>query len=173
MKKEIWKQIKGYEGLYEVSNFGNIMSLNYKRTGQVNVLSPVEDKDGYLYVGLHKNGKQKICFIHRLVAEAFIPNWFDYPQVNHKDENKQNNHIDNLEWCDCKYNSNFGTRNERRVKKQSKPVLQLTKTGEFVREWSSTAEAGRNGFDQGGVSNCCRGKLKHYKGFIWKYKEAS
>ncbi len=173
MENEIWLPVKGFEGLYEVSSFGRVRSLNYKNTGQTKVLSSFENKHGYLQVVLWKKGKEKLFRIHRLVAEAFIPNLFGYPQVNHIDEDKTNNHIDNLEWCDNKYNSNHGTRNKRIAKKLSKPVLQFTKTGEFVKEWSSTNEAGRNGFTQVSIASCCRGKLKSHKGFIWQYKEIS
>ena len=95
--------------------------------------------------------------------------------MNHKDENKQNNNVENLEFCDCKYNINFGTRTERVVEKntngkRSKKVYQYTLDGEFVREWVSTKECGRNGFNQGNVAACCRGELKTYKGFLWEYK---
>ncbi len=169
MENEIWLPIKGYEGLYEVSSFGRVRSLNYHLTGQTKVLSTGDNGNGYLQVDLCKNGKRKKYSVHRLVAEAFIPNWFDDPEVNHRDENPKNNHVSNLEWCDRKYNDNYGTRNER----MSKPVFQLTKTGELVREWSSIQEAGRNGFNNGNIVSCCRGKLKSYKGFIWRYKESA
>lgn len=174
---EIWKDIEGYEGLYQVSNFGNVRSLNYHRTGQTKVLSPaVENGGGYLVVNLCKNGKMKKYKVHRLVASAFIPNLFDDGEVNHKDEDKTNNFCGtpendfndgNLEWCDRKYNINYGTR----TKSCSKTVLQISKTGEIIREWPSTAEAGRNGFKQGAVVSCCSGKRKSHHGFIWKYKE--
>ena len=110
---EIWKDIEGYEGLYQVSNKGRIKSLNYRRTGKEGMLKGKPDKDGYLRVSLYKNRKQKPFYIHRLVAKAFIPNSDDLPEVNHKDENKENNTVDNLEWCDRKYNNNYGSRNER------------------------------------------------------------
>lgn len=179
---EIWKDIKDYEGLYQVSNYGMVSSLNYKRTGKTNVLRNNEIRGGYLYVYLHKNGKRKMFLVHRLVAQAFIPNLFDEHQVNHKDENKHNNFCGtpendfndgNLEWCSSSYNINYGTRIERVVEKmtngkQSKPILQLTKNGELVREWPSIQEAGRNGFEPGNVVNCCRGKLKSHKGYLWK-----
>lgn len=168
---EIWLPIKGYEGKYEVSSLGRVRSLNYHRTGQTKYMILQNDKYGYKCVPLRKNGKLRLHKVHRLVAEAFIPNWFDEPQVNHIDEDKTNNHVDNLEWCDAKYNNNFGTTRERMVGKQSKPVLQLTKTGELVREWPSTMEAGRNGFHQCEISLCCNGKRKSHKGYIWKYKE--
>lgn len=178
MEKEIWSPINGYEGLYEVSNLGNVRSLGKGKSNASKKRNLKNSKvyGGYLIVRLCKNGKMKNYKIHRLVAEAFIPNWFDEPQVNHIDENKLNNNVDNLEWCDAKYNSNHGTRNERIFRKTtngklSKPVLQFTKTGEFVREWPSANEAGRNGYNQGKVTSCCRGEQKKHKGYIWKYKE--
>lgn len=173
---EIWKDIKDYEGLYQVSNYGRVRSLNYKRTGKTKVLRYNEIRGGYLSVYLCRNGKRKMFLVHRLVAQAFLPNWFDEPQVNHRDENPKNNHVDNLEWCSSSYNINYGTRIERVIEKmtngkQSKPIIQFTKTGELVREWPSIQEAGRNGFKPGAVVNCCRGKLKSHKGYVWKYKK--
>nr|UVX78837.1 MAG: zinc-binding loop region of homing endonuclease [Bacteriophage sp.] len=172
--EEIWKDISGYEGKYQVSNFGRI------KNSKGLILKTIKDKDSYLTINLYKNRKIKTFKIHRLVAEAFISNPNNYPCVNHKDENKENNCIENIEWCNHKYNSNYGTVIERRVKntdwkqiaeKQSKTVLQFKKDGDFVKEWLSTQECGRNGFDSGAVSSCCNGKRKSHKGFIWKYKE--
>lgn len=173
---EIWTPIKGYEGLYEVSTHGRVRSLDYLHTGQTKVLSLCKDRGGYLFVNLHKKGKRKSYLVHRLVAEAFLTNWFDDIEVNHIDEDKTNNHIDNLEWCDHKYNCNHGTRNDRLVEKLtngklSKIVLQFSKTRELIKEWSSAKEAERNGFNQGAVSACCRGERQTHKGYIWKYKE--
>ena len=181
--KEIWKDIKDYEGLYQVSNFGRVKSMNYNHSGKEKILKPGTYKSGYLYVVLYKNNKQKHFSIHRLVAEAFLEIPEDikqyigtvYLQVNHKDENKQNNNVENLEFCDIKYNSNFGTRNERIAAKNtngklSKPVLQYDLEGNFIKEWRSTRECERNGFSHGAVAACCQGKLKKYKGFIFKYK---
>ena len=107
---EIWKNIAGYEGLYEVSSFGRVRSLRF---GKTKILKPGKNKKGYLRVSLCKNGKQKTFFVHRLVAQAFLENPQNLPQINHKDENKQNNRLENLEWCSCDYNNNYGTRNER------------------------------------------------------------
>lgn len=113
---EIWKDIEGYEGLYQVSNKGRIKSLNYRRTGKEGMLKGKPDKNGYLIVFLYKKGeKPKPFLIHRLVAKGFIPNVNDLPEVNHIDENKENNHVENLEWCDRKYNMNYGTRTKRSV----------------------------------------------------------
>lgn len=173
MKKEIWKCIKGYEGLYQVSNFGRVRSLGRwvkGKNGSIRfyrgrILKPGTNTFGYLFVNLFKNNKQKTITIHRLVAEAFIPNTDNLPMINHKDENKQNNNVNNLEWCTSSYNNNYGTRTER----CSKPVVQYTLDGEFVREWKSIRECGRNGFNSGCVCMCCRGELKTYKKYIWKY----
>lgn len=172
MKKEIWKYIKGYEGLYQVSNFGRVKSIKF---GKERILKTFKNTRGYLQVNLCKNGKVKNYKVHRLVAEAFLDNTDNLPEVNHKDENKLNNNAENLEWCSAKHNSNFGTRNERIAKKMtngklSKPVLQYTMDGEFVKEWPSTMQAEREGgFNNRLISACCRGKRKTHKGFIWKY----
>lgn len=175
--KEIWAPVKGYEGLYEVSSFGRVRSLGNgnSNNSKVRILNPSKNSDGYLGVVLYKNGKSKSCKVHRLVAEAFLPNWFDEHEVNHRDEQKTNNNIYNLEWCDHKYNSNYGTRIIRITEKNtngkcSKTILQLTKNGELVREWTSINEANRNGFDQSNICNCCQGKRKTHKGYIWRYK---
>lgn len=183
---EIWKTAvyKGviYEGLYQVSNWGRILSLNYNGTGKAKLMNPNENTDGYLRVELSKNGKTKTCSVHRLVAETFLDNPENLPQVNHKDENKTNNFVflnedgtvnkekSNLEWKSPKDNCNHGTRNERIAKANSKKVLQLSLSGELIREWESTMECGRNGFTQQSVSACCRGKLKTHKGFRFEYK---
>ena len=188
---EEFRDIKGYEGKYQISNFGRVKSLKDSHGGyRERILNPIEHSQGYLTVILYKNGKIKNYKIHRLVAEVFIPNPNNYPCVNHKDENPSNNCVDNLEWCNHKYNINYGTCQHRRVantdykevsrkraekllnrKDQSKTVLQFTKDNEFVREWVSTKECGRNDYDHSAVAACCRGKLKSHKGFIWKYKE--
>ena len=173
---EIFKEIKNYEGLYQVSNLGQILSLNYYRSGKPKLLKPGKDKKGYLLVNLYKNRKRKSYKIHQLVAEHFIPNPDNLPEINHIDEDKTNNRVDNLEWKSHKDNCNHGTRNERIVKantngKRSKKVLQFTLDGDFIREWESISECGRNGFNQRNIVSCCNGKLKSHKGFIWRYKK--
>ena len=182
MKKEYWKPVVGYEGLYEVSNWGRVKSLKRLvksprgyRTVCERTLKPTKDSHGYLCVSLYKEGEMKFVKIHRLVAEAFLNNPDNLPQINHKDEDKTNNHVNNLEWCDAQYNCNYGTRTERLSKsqingKRSKIVIQYNLDGTFVREWQSTRECERNGFDKGAVCKCCLGELKKYKDFIWKYK---
>ena len=135
---------------------------------------------GYWYVGLNKNGKSERKAVHRLVAEHFIPNPDNKPCVNHKDEVKTNNHVDNLEWLTYKENSNYGTCIERRVKhtdwnthndSKKKKVYQYDKELNLVKIWSSTCECKKEGFIQDKVSACCRGDRKTHKGFIWSYCE--
>lgn len=110
--EEIWKDIKGYEGKYQVSNLGRIKVLNYKRSGQEHIMATKNNK-GYCEIRLAKDGKRKDFIVHRLVAQAFIPNPNNLPQVNHIDENKTNNCVNNLEWCTQAYNNSYGTRLER------------------------------------------------------------
>lgn len=173
---EIWRPVVGYEGLYEVSNMGRVRSLNYNRTGKVKVLKNVlQVRDGYLFVCLRKNGEQKIKKIHRLVAEAFIPNPDNLPQVNHKDEDKTNNCSWNLEFCDQFYNNHYSKNWLRAipaaVKTNSKPVLQFTKTGELIAEFFSAADAERKtGIWATTISKVCLGKQKTAGSYIWKFK---
>ena len=183
MKKEIWKIINGYEN-YMISSFGRVKSLDRYVRGKNNsiyikkgkLLKLYTDKDGYQTVMLYHNNKKKLLKVHRLVAEAFLDNPNNLSQVNHKDECKTNNIVSNLEWCDAKYNNNYGTAIERRSKTRtngifSKKVYQYTLDGEFVREWLSTKECGRNRYNQGPVAACCRGERKTHKGFIWSYEK--
>ena len=185
---EIWRTAvyKGeiYEGLYKVSNLGKILSLNYKNTGKAKLMTPGEDKDGYFQVHLRKNGEDKWCKVHRLIAETFLPNPEGKPEINHKiegDEGKTLNMVifnkdgtvnkekTTIEWVTREENNNYGTRNERVAKANSKRVLQFSLSGELIREWPSIMECGRNGFNQGVVCNCCNGKRKTHKGFRWMY----
>ena len=189
---EIWKTAvydgEIYEGLYRVSNLGRILSLNYRNTGKADLMTPSDNGHGYFQVGLRKNGETNWCLVHRLVAETFLPNPENKPEVNHKDEDKTNNFVflnedgsvdkekSNLEWSTPKENSNHGTRNERMRKaltngKLSKRVLQLSLSGDFIKEWPSTMECARNGFSHGHVAECCRGERKSYKGFRWMYAD--
>lgn len=105
---EIWKDILGYEGLYQVSNLGRVKSLNYHKTRKEHILKPT-NCHGYLRVNLSKNKNRKSYLVHRLVGEAFISNFDNLPEINHKDENKHNNCVENLEWCDRQYNNTYGT----------------------------------------------------------------
>lgn len=177
MMKEIWRTAvvdgEPWEN-YQVSNLGRVMNLNYRGTGKAKLAKLYKRKDGYLEVCLSKNKETKTCLVHRLVAETFLPNPENLPQVNHIDENKENNRVNNLEWKSPKDNCNHGTRNERIFEKTtngklSKRVLQFTLEGEFIREWPSTRECERNGYNHACVCDCCNGKLPHYKGFRWEY----
>ena len=186
MGTEIWRTpiVNGepYEN-YQVSNFGRIKSLNYKRTGKSELLQPRKDTHGYLQVCLSKNGG-KWFSLHRVVAETFLPNPENKPQVNHKiegDEGKTINMVffnddgtidkerTTIEWVTVKENHNYGTHNERSAKTRSKKVLQFTLDGEFIREWPSTAEVGRNGYNFSHIAACCRGERKSAYGFKWCY----
>ena len=186
---EIWKTAvydgEIYEGLYQVSNLGRILSLNYHRSGKAELKNLRKDKDGYSIVNLWKNGKYKTCKVHRLVAQTFLPNPKGKPCINHKIQGKKGKSMNfvffnedgsvdeertTIEWATYEENNNYTTHNERSAKARSKPVLQFSLTGEFIREWPSTMECGRNGFNSGAVSACCRGKLLQYKGFLWMYK---
>ena len=172
---EIWKPIKGYEGRYEVSNLGNVRSLNWRKSGLAKKLTPAIDRYGYLQVWLYNHkGERNFLKVHRLVAETFIPNPGNKPQVNHKDEIKTNNRVENLEWMTSKENCNYGTRNERAGKAsgktRSKQVIQYTKDCELVKVWSSTYEVERQlGFAHNSISLVARGIRKTCGGFVWKY----
>lgn len=180
MIEEIWKDIGGYEGLYQISNMGRVKSLSRVRKGNKGVTTIVHEKilklknkkGGYLGVSLSKENTPTNFEVHRLVAKAFIPNPDNLPEVNHKDEVKTNNCVDNLEWCDRKYNCNYGTRNERIIKTQTKPVISL-KENNIVMYFTSLAEAQQKGFSAGAISDCCNNKPKHktHKGFKWQYVE--
>ena len=183
MKGEIWKPVRNYEGLYEVSNMGRVKSLERTvwcglnggcyRAIPEKILEGYDDGHGYLQVELYKDGKGKWCSINRLVAQAFLENPQNLPEVNHKDENKKNNRVENLEWCSKLYNVNYGTRNkkiseklkgrkhseehnkkvaeklrgrkqtEESVKKRSKPVFSVDKESGLIMWWESAKEASR------------------------------
>ena len=168
MKEEKEVFIEHQSGLY-VSNKGQVfVPKSGKR--QEHFTFGSDTNNGYKQV-LYK---RKNYLVHRLVAESFLPNPNNYPMVNHKDENKTNNNVTNLEWCTQQYNVNYGTGIERSARKRSRKVVQMTLDGKVVKHWASTQECGRNGFDSGSVSNCCNNKYSiHkkniYKGYIWKY----
>lgn len=179
--KEQWKTIEDYPN-YQVSNLGNVKSLDYKGTGKEKMLKPQKNRKGYLTVTLYKNRKGKIFMVHRLVYETFVGEIPDGMQCNHINEKKDDNRLENLNLMTPKENSNWGTRNKRMTEakkgvpniKLSKTVLQIDKnTNEVIAEFPSTMEVERQfGFDRGTITNCCNGKrYKYAYGFIWKYKE--
>lgn len=180
MKKEYWKPVVGYEGLYEVSNLGKVKSLDkYDSIGRFikgKILKVSDNGVGYMFICLSKGNKRQCKYVHRMVAEAFLPNPNNLPQVNHKDENKLNNCVENLEWCTNEYNINYGSRNSIASEKMTngknaKTVLQYDLDGNFIKEWVSSKEVERKlGYNSRCLNNHCIGRAKTAYGFIWKYK---
>lgn len=165
---ELWKDVVGYEGLYQVSNLGNVKRLKGYHCKEDRYLA-FSVLRGYYHVNLHKDGKIKTVQIHRLVAQAFVPNPENYPQVNHRDEEKTNNCADNLEWCTSKYNCNYGCRNSKIGEKSFKrPIKQVFKDGTF-KLWNSAREADKHGYDYNSIYRCCVGLRKTHKGCEWQY----
>jgi len=148
--KEIWKDIENYEGYYQVSNLGRIRSVTRevihkngnKHTYYGSIKSQSFDKDGYKIVTFSKDSIKKSYKVHRLVAAAFLDNPNNYSAVNHKNEDKTDNCVDNLEWCDNAYNNQYGTRLERISVTQGTPIVQLTIEGEYVARYNSMSRAG-------------------------------
>ena len=174
---EIWKAIPGYEGIYEVSSKGQVRSLNYRHTGKPGILKVRDDK-GYLTIGLNHNGKRHDYRIHRLVAEAFIPNPNNLPQINHKDENKYNNCVNNLEWCTAQYNVNYGTARERQRQKMMIPVYGTNINNGTIIRFEGMVEAckylksiGFTTANTTNICNCCKGSQKSAYGYTWNYSE--
>ena len=178
--KETWKPVVGYEGLYEVSDLGRVKKVARTITLTDGTVKKIDesilnqsDSNGYLKVGLYRNGVSKSNWVHRLVAQAFIPNNDQSKAViNHKDENKRNNSVANLEWCTYKYNANYGRRNERISESISKPILQFDlETGLIIATYPSIKEAGLStGINQISISRVARGKYKTAGGYGWKYQ---
>lgn len=182
---ELWRDIRGYEGIYQVSNLGRVKSLNHiiilkngkQRLSRGKILKLEKSQFGYLRAQLVVANHHKKVAVHRLVAQAFLPNPFHFTQVNHRDENKENNNFFNLEWCSRKYNDDYGTRNQRISRtmingKTSKKVAQYSLDGELIKVWKSAAEAGRHGFNQPHITDCCTGKRNQHVGYIWKYAKS-
>ena len=165
---EIWRSIKDYPG-YEVSNLGRVRSFNFNR---VRIKTLITHKPtGYITVYLYKHNKIKNAKVHRLVAQAFIPNSENKPQVNHIDGDKTNNKADNLEWCTPSENQRHANRTGLRDYEYcKKAVSQYSKTGEFIASYNSTLEAEKvTGVYHSHISRCCKGKSKIACGFVWKY----
>lgn len=164
--KEIWKSIGDFPN-YEVSNLGNVRSI--KR----NIIMKSVNCGGYCNLGLYNNGIYKRFNIHRLVAQAFIPNPNDYPCVNHIDGNKQNNSVDNLEWCTYSHNSKHAFKNnllKSETLYKPKKLNQYDLNGNFIKQWNSQKEA-RSVYGKIHASECHNGTLKSSKGYMWKYAD--
>ncbi len=177
--REEWRPVKDYEGLYEVSNMGNVKSLGNGKSRNSNnnkerILKPSGNGIGYLRVQLWKDGKKKQCLVHRLVATAFCENQMGYTEVNHLDEDKTNNCADNLEWCSRSYNNSYNDKAKKAGKKVaeklSKPVLAIHKINGLILEFPSAHEASRVlRIDQGSITRCCQGKQMTAKGYTFFY----
>ena len=184
---EVWKPVQGYEGYYEVSNMGRVRSctrMRKSKNGSLHewkgkILSPDEHiRDGHLRVTLCVNNVSRRFLVHRLVAEAFIENPHDYPIVNHKNENPHDNSVENLEWCDWKYNSNYGTNKERISEKQKgkakvrcrKKLFQYSMDGKLINVYESRNAAGHAGYAINNISKAIHRGNGKYRGFIWSYE---
>lgn len=163
---EIWKTIENFPN-YEVSNFGNVRNSIKNKLMTISVR-----KNGYCVVKLSNNGISKECKVHRLVAIAFIDNPTNLPYINHKDENKTNNHVSNLEWCDSLYNNTYGTRCQRQANKINKPIKQCDMQGNVIKEFNSINEAAETlGILACSISNCLAGRQKSTPRnlYTWKF----
>lgn len=179
MPEEVWKDIEGYEGLYQVSNLGRVRSLDryvpHKKQGRKfckgTLMATHINNAGYATVNLSKDCKYKSHDIHRLVAIAFVPNPNSLPQVNHKDEDKTNNTAGNLEWMTASENNMYGTKRERHKKKIQKKVVQYDLQGNKIKEWESATDAEKaiSGKFTGAISHCINGKTKTAFGYVWKF----
>lgn len=198
--KEIWKDIEGYEGLYQVSNLGRVKALpRLRRAGnnsyiqKEHFMTQLNNTTGYKYVRLNIGNDKRMFFVHRLVANAFIPNPSSLPEVNHKNENKVDNNANNLEWCTHAYNQIYGTRIERAQKTKKrlgserkalmkknlnnsygaeKPVLCLLKDGTFIKRFQSLSVAAQTiGDCTSHIAACCKGRRKSVRGYKFEYEQ--
>lgn len=180
--EEIWKDINGYEGLYQVSNLGRVKSLGNNKTRKEKVLSARKHTDGHLFISLYKNGKGKNYKVHFLVAEAFIPNTENKPICHHIDKNKENNVVENLMWVTQKQHKELHPEIYESISKaKSISINQYDLQGNFIRIWKSAEEIARElGFNNGHIIECCKGgyfskrrnkwvNVTQAYGFIWKY----
>jgi len=187
--EEVWKDIGGFEGLYQISNLGNVKSLNYCGRGYAKNLVPKLNCKGYLWVILYRGASHKCVLVHRLVGTAFIDNPNSYPFINHKDENPLNNKVDNLEWCTGSYNvqyslalhperyarfghSNHNRRNRKKgiPYKHNQEIIQYSKSGEEIQRFPNIATACiEEKWRMSSLLDCCKGIRKTAYGYIWRF----
>ena len=166
---ERWKPIPGFESRFLVSDKGNVMSVNYRNYGRQRLLHKSFNRCGYEVVCLYFKGKPYVKLVHRLVALAFIPNPKGLPVINHLNENKADNRVENLEWSSIRDNINYGTRNERMAATIGIRVHQFSRKGEYIASFPSIVEAGRKtGIDYTAIGKCARGKRLSAGGYEWR-----
>ena len=173
---EVWKDIHGYEGLYQASTYGRVRSLP-RATTSGRVLKPKVEKIGYLRLSLSKDNSIETKLVHRLISLTFIPNPNNFPQVNHLDEDKTNNRVENLEWCTAQYNSNYGTHVDRCAEhnrnhpSKSIPVAQYDLNGNLIARYPSAIEAYRiTGIHFSNILRVCKGEFQQSRGYKWHYE---
>lgn len=162
--KEVFKDIPGYEGLYQVSNLGRVKSLNYRHTRKEKIMTPQNNGHGYLHIKIYNNNKRHCYYVHRLVAQTFIENPDNLPQVNHKDLNRQNNKVSNLEWCSIEYNNTYAEKHRKIAKK-----VGCYKDGKLIKVYDAIRDAKKDGFHHSNISSVLKGKSKSAYGYQWKY----
>lgn len=176
--EEVWKNIINFEDYYQISNYGRVKSLeriifrknNTTYFQKERIMKLTTNKNGYLYITLRKNNKVKTFLVHRLVAQAFISNPNNLPEINHKDEDKTNNRIENLEWCTNLYNENYGSGNARAGILHRKEVIQYNKNNNYICKYKSGIDAEhQTGIDNASISRCCYNKQKKAGGFYWRF----
>lgn len=167
-KNEIWKDVPGFEGFYQISNYGRIKSLSRSKRFKEKIRVLRKHKNGYLYTVLSAKNKRQTVRPHRLVALCFLPNETLKNTVNHKDFDRINNYVDNLEWNTIQENIIHSCINGRHYKK---PILQLSLNGDLVKEWESAWSVQVElGYFSTNISRCCLGKKKTYKKHKWRFK---
>lgn len=182
--KEIWKDVVGYEGLYQVSNLGRVKSIKtwngYEHLDEEKIMKPYKTKRGYESIGFTKNSKTKTHRLHRVVANAFIPNLENKPVINHKNGIKDDNRVENLEWCTSSENTIHAMKTGLITIKKGKDdaraisVNQYNLNGNFIKKWDCIKEIKRElGYDSKAIISCCKHK-EHYNtayGYKWEYAD--